>query len=152
MPIFCVKSIKIYTGQKKFTRVYPWDLWQIWGMCWYPIHIWIYWNKSISCPVHIDKLRRKKGLKIVSEKYSYYGAAFFNILLRRFSEKWTLCWFYAKLKGPRLDTFTISGSPLVFVNLPNSSHFFVKHVCCLFWLHNFQIWETQLKRFSAAFV
>ena len=69
-----------------------------------------------------------------------------------FGEKWTLCWFYAKLKGPRLDTFTISGSPLVFVNLPNSSHFFVKHVCCLFWLHNFQIWETQLKRFSAAFV
>ena len=68
-----------------------------------------------------------------------------------FGEKWTLCWFYAKLKGPRLDTFTISGSPLVFVNLPNSSHFCVKHVCWLCWLHNFQIWETQLKRFSAAF-
>ena len=23
-PIFRVKSVKIYTGQKKFTRVYPW--------------------------------------------------------------------------------------------------------------------------------
>ena len=32
MPIFRVKSVKIYTGQKKFTRVYPWDPWQIWGM------------------------------------------------------------------------------------------------------------------------
>ena len=32
MPIFRVKSVKNYTGQKKFTRVYPWDPWQIWGM------------------------------------------------------------------------------------------------------------------------
>ena len=32
MPIFGVKSVKIYIGQKKFTRVYPWDPWQIWGM------------------------------------------------------------------------------------------------------------------------
>ena len=32
MPIFRVKSVKIYTGQKKFTRVYPWDPWQIRGM------------------------------------------------------------------------------------------------------------------------
>ena len=32
MPIFRVKSVKIYTGQKKFTRVYPWLPWQIWGM------------------------------------------------------------------------------------------------------------------------
>ena len=32
MPIFRVKSVKIYTGQKKFTRIYPWDPWQIRGM------------------------------------------------------------------------------------------------------------------------
>ena len=32
MPIFCVESVKIYTGQKKFTRIYPWDPWQISGM------------------------------------------------------------------------------------------------------------------------
>ena len=32
MPIFRIKSVKIYTGQKKFTRVYPWDPWQIRGM------------------------------------------------------------------------------------------------------------------------
>ena len=32
MPIFRVKSVNIYTGQKKFTRIYPWDPWQIWGM------------------------------------------------------------------------------------------------------------------------
>ena len=32
MPIFRVKSVKIYTGQKKLTRVYPWLPWQIWGM------------------------------------------------------------------------------------------------------------------------
>ena len=36
MPIFCVKSVKIYTGQKKFTWVYPWRPWQISGMV---IHI-----------------------------------------------------------------------------------------------------------------
>ena len=32
MPIFRVKSVKIYTGQKKFTRIYSWRSWQIWGM------------------------------------------------------------------------------------------------------------------------
>ena len=32
MPIFCVKSVKIYTGPKKFTRIYSWGSWQIWGM------------------------------------------------------------------------------------------------------------------------
>ena len=32
MPIFCIKSVKIYTGQKKLTRIYPWDPWQISGM------------------------------------------------------------------------------------------------------------------------
>ena len=32
LPIFCIKSLKIYTGQKKFTREYPWLPWQIWGM------------------------------------------------------------------------------------------------------------------------
>ena len=32
MPIFRVKSVKIYTGQKKFTRVFPWRPWQISGM------------------------------------------------------------------------------------------------------------------------
>ena len=32
MPIFRVKSVKIYTGQKKFTRVCPWRPWQISGM------------------------------------------------------------------------------------------------------------------------
>ena len=32
MPIFCVKSVKIYTGQKFFTQVYSWLSWQIWGM------------------------------------------------------------------------------------------------------------------------
>ena len=32
MPVFCVKSVKIYTGQKKFTRIYLWRSWQISGM------------------------------------------------------------------------------------------------------------------------
>ena len=32
MPIFRVKSVKIYTGQKKFTRIYSWRSWQISGM------------------------------------------------------------------------------------------------------------------------
>ena len=32
MPIFRVKSVKIYTGQKNFTRICSWGLWQIWGM------------------------------------------------------------------------------------------------------------------------
>ena len=29
LPIFRVKSVKIYTGQKKITRIYPWDPGQI---------------------------------------------------------------------------------------------------------------------------
>ena len=33
MPIFRVKSVKIYTGQKKFTRTPSARPWQIWGMC-----------------------------------------------------------------------------------------------------------------------
>ena len=32
MPIFRIKSVKIYTGQKKLTRIYSWRSWQIWGM------------------------------------------------------------------------------------------------------------------------
>ena len=32
MPIFRVKSVKIYTGPKKFTRIYSWRSWQISGM------------------------------------------------------------------------------------------------------------------------
>ena len=32
LPIFRVKSVKIYTGQKKFTRIYSWRSWQISGM------------------------------------------------------------------------------------------------------------------------
>ena len=32
LPIFRVKSVKNYTGQKKFTREFSWHSWQIWGM------------------------------------------------------------------------------------------------------------------------
>ena len=32
MPIFCVKSVKIYTGQKKITWIYSWRSWQISGL------------------------------------------------------------------------------------------------------------------------
>ena len=32
LSIFCVKSVKIYTGQKKFTRASSWRSWQISGM------------------------------------------------------------------------------------------------------------------------
>ena len=32
LPIFRVKSVKIYSGQKKFTREFSWLSWQIWGM------------------------------------------------------------------------------------------------------------------------
>ena len=34
MPIFRVKSVKIYTVQKNLHRRRPWRLWQIWGMIW----------------------------------------------------------------------------------------------------------------------
>ena len=34
LTIFRVKSVKIYTGQKKFTRTCSWGLWQISGMNW----------------------------------------------------------------------------------------------------------------------
>ena len=32
MSVFRVKSVKIYSHQKNFTRIYPWDPWQISGM------------------------------------------------------------------------------------------------------------------------
>ena len=34
LPIFRVRSVKIYTGQKKFTRTLSVRPWQIWGMQW----------------------------------------------------------------------------------------------------------------------
>ena len=53
MPIFRVKSVKIYTGQKKFTRVYPWLPWQIWGMgrhkkIWIMIYAFIIFHANIN--------------------------------------------------------------------------------------------------------
>ena len=39
MPIFRVKSVKIYTGQKKFTRTCSWGSWQISGMLLFKIII-----------------------------------------------------------------------------------------------------------------
>ena len=47
MPIFCVKSVKIYTGPKKFTRIYSWRSWQIWGM--HNVHCT--WDPFIFRPV-----------------------------------------------------------------------------------------------------
>ena len=41
MPIFRVKSVKIYTCQKKFTRIYLWRSWQISGMV-----SWCYWGRG----------------------------------------------------------------------------------------------------------
>ena len=32
LPIVCLKSVKIYTSQKNFTRIYSWRSWEIWGM------------------------------------------------------------------------------------------------------------------------
>ena len=60
MPIFRVKSVKIYTSQKKFTRVYPWLPWQIWGMtkwlnCFTPARQWPMWvqrNHNHYCSDH----------------------------------------------------------------------------------------------------
>ena len=45
MPIFCVKSVKIYTGQKKFTWIYSWRSWQIWGMFFF-LQLYIVWHDS----------------------------------------------------------------------------------------------------------
>ena len=54
MPIFCVKSVKIYTGQKKFTRIYPWDPRQIRGMI---VMEWIFPSeKSKMCQNNIPPL------------------------------------------------------------------------------------------------
>ena len=52
LPIFRVKSVKIYTGQKKFTWEFSWLSWQIWGMfpsCTAP-EIWL---KSVSAQITI---------------------------------------------------------------------------------------------------
>ena len=47
MPIFRVKFVKIYTGQKKFTWIYSWRLWQIWGM-----------GITIIHPIFVLKIKR----------------------------------------------------------------------------------------------
>ena len=47
MPIFRVKSVKIYTGQKKFTRRYSWRSWQISGM-----------NMSYACQLMFTRVMR----------------------------------------------------------------------------------------------
>ena len=60
LAIFHVKSVKIYTGQKKFTRIHPWDPWQISGMLpgglvnreiiFFLSILYIFWNIWISLP------------------------------------------------------------------------------------------------------
>ena len=46
LPIFRVKSVKIYTGQKKFTRTCLWGSWQISGMncCCIVVFVYIKWS------------------------------------------------------------------------------------------------------------
>ena len=52
LPNFLVKSKKkIYTGQKKFTWIYSWGSWQIWGMRWDAASVsnnWFYLQVLIS--------------------------------------------------------------------------------------------------------
>ena len=70
MPIFRVKSVKIYTGQKKFTRVYPWDPWQIRGMV---TDKWKYKAKnSNKTQLYVEY----KACKCVSDRnHSYINSA-----------------------------------------------------------------------------
>ena len=69
MPIFCVKSVKIYTGQKKFTWVYSWDPWQIWGMG----DVWHGWQ---SC----DTLRSQFLFLFCFSKLKTFQKTIFNII------------------------------------------------------------------------
>ena len=52
MPIFCVKSVKIYTGQIKFTRVYLWLSWQISGM----LRLICHWHQCAVTATPIPRL------------------------------------------------------------------------------------------------
>ena len=45
LPIFRVKSVKIYTSQTKFTWIYSWRSWQIWGM---NMNFWIENDRAIQ--------------------------------------------------------------------------------------------------------
>ena len=48
MPIFRVKSVNIYTSQKKFTRACSWRSWQISGMSWlFRIH-WLSHQQEVA--------------------------------------------------------------------------------------------------------
>ena len=58
LPIFRVKSVKIYTGQKKFTRTLSVRPWQIWGMIVNVSSVLVYGNNTHSrfvlalhCPI-----------------------------------------------------------------------------------------------------
>ena len=60
MPIFRVKSVKIYTGQKKFTRICSWGSRQIWGML-NRLEV-IPYNPMIAHPTQIFQATREARL------------------------------------------------------------------------------------------
>ena len=78
MPIFRVKSVKIYTGQKKFTRVYLWNPWQIRGMKMASIRLqqarnnWSHWttNKAKLNLQYLPKYSKKWSPAKLSMKIS----------------------------------------------------------------------------------
>ena len=88
MPIFCVKSVKIYTGQKKITRVYPWRPWQISGMgliCVLsgkiPDSGW--WNVQVSCQMSSNY---QENTLNVLHKSCYSGVYFSDLFIVLASE------------------------------------------------------------------
>ena len=88
LPIFRVKSVKIYTGQKKFTREFSWLSWQIWGMTEYkplesqhPILTWEYtkvtsvlrfedWSYKRHSPQPVESIQ-SPALSMVNTADSY---------------------------------------------------------------------------------
>ena len=92
MPIFRVKSVKLYTGQKKFTRTCSWGSWQISGMN--SISVCNLWTLA-------DMIRKD----IVNEKYVDYSLSGRSLCKKNFLVflcliiKHALQWHIAKCFG-----------------------------------------------------
>ena len=73
MPIFRVKSVRIYTDPKKFTRVYPWLPWQIWGM--QDILVYIFMSLYVPLPMNYSCSCLKMRLCWSQEVFAWFAIA-----------------------------------------------------------------------------
>ena len=65
MPIYCVKSVKIYTGQKNLHGRRPWRPWQIWGMIVMHLYCVVVMCKYCVCDILINNYWQEVYLQLL---------------------------------------------------------------------------------------